>query len=301
MKEKKIKIIAVVGPTASGKTALAINLAKHFDGEIINADSRSIYQECSIATAKPTQNERSGVPHYLFDVVKPDEVYTVSRYKQDAEKIIDQIQRRDKLPIMVGGTGLYFDAVLRGFSFPPESDNEIRKKLENEETETLLKKLDKLDPSALVATDRQNRRRIIRALAVCLSTGEKFSNFKKTHPTGYEVLWLGIKWDKELLKSRIAKRAQIMIGDGVIEETKHLAQKYSFDLPAMTSIGYPIWKQVIEGKITLEQAKKLFISGDTKLLKKQNTWFKKNPEINWLKPDESEISANQLVDKFLSN
>ncbi len=301
--KQKIKIIAIVGQTGSGKTALSINIAKKFSGEIINADSRAIYKDCDIATAKPTKEEQDGIPHHFFDIVKPDEVYTVSQYKFDAEKKIQEIVKRKKLPIIVGGTGLYFDALLFGFNFPPKGDEELRVKLEKLSIDELLKKLDTLDPDALNEIDRKNKRRIIRALEVCILTNKKFSSFKTKKQTNFDVLWIGIKWNSEKLKERLSLRADKMLESGVLEETKNLIKKYpqafAKNFPAITSIGYPIWKRYLDGEITLDQAKQLFVFGDWHLARKQALWWKKNTNIYWLEPNNATKQSRNLIDRFI--
>lgn len=295
----KIKLIAIVGPTGTGKTQLSIDLAKKFNAEIINADSRAIYKGADIASAKPSIKERNGIEHHLFDIAQPNEVYTVSQYKEAADKIIKDIVKRGKLPMMVGGTGLYFNAVINNYSFPPQSDKELKIKLENQKLDELLQQLDELDPEALNLVDRKNKRRVVRALEVCVLSGKKFSQLKTTNKSIYQTLWLGIKWDLDQLKIRLENRADKMLKEGVLEETKRMIDKYDFDLPVMSSIGYPIWAQYLCGEISLDEAKNKFARGDYLLAKKQTTWFKKNQQIHWLGPQNALIQAKKLLESFL--
>lgn len=300
---KSNKVIAIVGQTASGKTNLSIKIAQKFNGEIINADSRSIYKYCDIATAKPTVKEQSGIPHYLFDLIEPNKVYTVSKYKKQAEKIIKKIHERGKIPIIVGGTGLYIDALLKNYSFPIKSDIKLRQELFKYSNEQLLHRLDSLDKEALNENDRKNKRRVIRALEVCLLSGKKFSQLKKQKKSKYDILWLGIDWRNEQLKKRLFNRAKKMIEDGVLEETQRLMEKYpkalKGNLPAMTSIGYPIWHKYLNKQISLKEALEIFSKADWQLARRQKTWFKRNKDIIWLRPHDALKQAQKLVNTFI--
>lgn len=293
------KLIAIVGPTGSGKTALSISLAKLFDGEIINADSRAIYRELDIATAKPSIEERQGIKHHLIDIASPDEVYTAAQYQVAAQNITSEVQARGKLPIMVGGTGLYFDCVINNYHFPQVSDLGLRAKLSKLTLPELVGELDKLDKDALNAVDRRNKRRVVRALEVIKLTGEKFSLQKVKEKSIYDTLWLGIEYPWLELRERLEGRAQAMLDAGVLEETREVVGKYGLDLPAMTSIGYPIWWRLMQGEINTDEAKDLFCKADYRLAKRQMTWFARNRLIHWLAPAQAKQQAKQLVNTFI--
>lgn len=310
MKNKLPKLIVVCGPTASGKTDLAIVLAKKFNGEIVNADSRQIYKEMDIATAKPSKVTSDklqvtstdeyiidGVKHYLLDIISPDENFTLSDYKDQAQKTIKEIIKKGKIPFLVGGTGLYIKAIVDNLEIPRvEPDLVLRKELESKSAEERVKMLKEIDPETYEKIDIQNPRRVIRALEVVLSTGESFLKQQKKGKPLYNVLQLGIKVDKENLYERINKRCEKMVEAGLIQEAKRLAQKYSWELPSMSGIGYRQMRDYIEGKMTLEEAIEWLQMDTRHYAKRQMTWFKKDEKIVWI---ENEKQAEKKIDEFL--
>lgn len=305
MKNKLPRLIVVCGPTASGKTDLAIVLAKKFNGEIVNADSRQIYKEMDIATAKPTLDYGlqtpdyivDGINHYLLDIINPDENFTLSDYKDQAQKTIKEIIKKGKIPFLVGGTGLYIKAIVDNLEIPRvEPDLVLRRELESKSAEERIKMLKEIDPETYEKIDIQNPRRVIRALEVVLSTGESFLKQQKKGKPLYDVLQLGIKVDKENLYERINKRCEKMIEAGLVQEAKRLAQKYSWELPSMSGIGYRQMRDYIEGKMTLEEAIEWLQTDTRHYAKRQMTWFRKDEKIVWI---ENEKQAEKKIDEFL--
>ncbi len=277
------KLIVILGPTASGKSDLAIKLAKKFNGEIVSADSRQIYQEMDIGTNKLTQKQMSGIKHYLIDLIKPDQEFTLTQYKRLAIKAIKDIQKRGQLPFLVGGTGLYIQTVVDNLQIPrAKPDKKLRNKLEKLSNQELLQQLKKIDPLTAATIDLNNKRRLIRALEVCLKTKKPFSQQRKKGQPLFDVCQIGLKLNKKTLERRINQRVEQMFKMGLIKETKKLAKKYSLDRPAMSGIGYQEINQYLQGKINLRQAKALIKQHTRQYARRQMTWFKKDQRINWL-------------------
>jgi tRNA dimethylallyltransferase len=307
-------LIAIVGPTASGKSDLAIHLAQKYDGEIICADSRTFYKGLNIGTAKPYLNLKfkikdtkfgpvyqiEGIPHYALDIVSPDETFTAAQFQKMAYQIIDDILTRDKIPFLVGGTGLYVDVVTKGFSIPHTPPNPaLRDKLERMSNKTLTDELKKLDADAAKKIDPNNKRRLIRALEVCLTTGLPFSKLQKKKKPPYKILTLGIDMPRDKLYERINKRVDKMIEMGLVAEARGLFKKgYSLDLPSMSGLGY---KQIGEW-LVYRQPKSLCeaiyqIKRDTRrFARRQISWFKRDKSIVWVK---NQKEAERVVDRFL--
>lgn len=313
MEDKKPKIIVIVGPTASGKSALAIKIAKKIDGEIISADSRQIYRGMDIGTAKSSKKELTDIPHHLIDIKNPDENYTVAEYKKDAIKAINKILKNKKIPILVGGTGLYIKAVIDNLNIPEVApDLKLRKKLEKEIEKYGLKyifeKLVKLDPEAAYIVDPNNPRRIIRALEIAIKTKKPFSSQRKTGKPFFDFIEMGIEWPKNTLDERINKRVDLMIKDGLLEEVKNLVKKYGSKQQSFDAIGYrevidylnPALKlrSGVNKKIPLQKAVELIKQNTRNYAKRQMTWFKKDGQIHWIK---NEKEAEKIVKKFLKN
>jgi tRNA dimethylallyltransferase len=297
----KPKIVAIVGPTASGKTALSISLAKKYDGEIISADSRQIYRKMNIGTAKPTTIERESAPHYLLDIKNPDEEYTVADYKYDAIAAIEDILGRNKLPIMVGGTGLYVDAVLDNLDIPKtKADPELRAKIEKDIAANglaaVFKKLVDRDPEAAYVVDPKNPRRVVRALEVAILTGEPFTAQRKKNEPLFDALKIGINPPPEVLRERIALRADLMLKDGLVSEVETLVKKHGAACAALDAIGYREIIDYLGGRSSLEQAMDIIKHNTWHYAKRQMTWFKKDKNIRWItKPEEAE----KMVTDFL--
>ncbi len=253
----EIPLIVIVGQTATGKTALAIELAGKLNGEIICADSRTVYKSMDIGTAKPTKKERALAPHHLLDVVDPDEPFTVVDFKTLTNQAIDQIASRGKIPIMVGGSGLYVDSVLFDYSFSP----------------------------ANTRRDQNNPRHLGKTVQVSKSD---------LRPN---TIVLGLKKDRQELKKIIIKRVEQMVGGGLIDEVQEIERRYGRKIKALQAPGYRAFLQYINGKITLEEAKELFIKNDLSLAKRQLTWFRRNKSIHWVN-DKTEAVA--LTTTFLN-
>lgn len=297
------KIIAVVGPTASGKTNLGIELAKKFNGEIINADSRQVYCGMNIATAKEmAEDERGGyfvqgIPHHLIDIVNPDEEFTLAHYKKIAFETIDEILSRGKLPIVVGGTGLYVRAIVDNPDIPAVAPNlELRAELEKKSISELAELLIKLDPKTAEKIDMKNPRRMIRAIEVASVTGGSFLAQQTKSAPRYDALQIGLDVPREKLYEHINARVDEQMRRGMLEETKKLAEKYSWDLPSMSGIGYKQLGYFLRGEISLSEAIEMIKHDTRQYAKRQMTWFKNDNRIDWVK---SEEEAKRLASKFI--
>ena len=289
--QKKIKIAAIVGPTASGKTALAIALAQELGGEIISCDSMQIYRGMDIGTAKPTHQELAAVPHHLIDVLPPDAPYSCSDYVRDAEAAIEDIVSRGKLPILCGGTGLYLDRLLRGGTEDcAASDEKLRQELwdfaEKEGTEALYSRLLELDPESACSIHKNNVKRVIRALEVCLITGQKKSEIDKlnseiTDKYDHTVIMLAFN-NRELLYDRIDRRVDIMIEQGLVEETKDLLSGGVFERSqtASQAIGYKELFPYLRGDSSLDECVDELKRASRKYAKRQITWFSGKDYVN---------------------
>ena len=297
----KPKIIAVVGPTASGKTAIGIALAKKYHGEIVSADSRQIYRGMDIGTAKSPLSERENIPHYLLNIKNPDEDYTVADYKHDASAAIENILKKKKLPILVGGTGLYIDAVLDNLDIPKtKADPELRAKIEKDIAENglaaVFKKLVDRDPEAAYLVDPKNPRRVVRALEVAILTGEPFTAQRKKNEPIFNALKIGINPPPEVMRKRIDLRVDLMIQDGLVSEVETLVKKYGAACAAFDAIGYREIMSYLTGKMSLEQASDIMKHNTWHYAKRQMTWFRKDKNIRWVaKPEEAE----KIVKEFL--
>lgn len=281
-------LIVVVGETASGKTAASIKIAQKVNGEIICADSRTVYKQMDIGTAKPTKKEQELVPHHLINVVEPNETFSAAEFKRLAEKCIQEIVGRGKVPIIVGGTGLYVDSVLYNFQFKDKPNEAYRTQLlqmTDEELTTLLHTKN-IDTSNL---NTKNRRHMIRAIE---RGGEVPQNTKPRENT----LILGLRLDREILKKRITARVEQMFAEGLIAETAAIVEQYGADIEALRTPGYKAAARYLKREITLEEAKQAFVTADLQLAKRQRTWFKPNPHIQWLNNPEELL---QTAIKFM--
>ncbi len=279
---QKSKVIAIVGPTASGKTAYAINLAKQIDGEIISADSRLVYKGFNIGTAKPTLDEQAGIPHYMIDLVEPEFSYSAGLYKKDASLIIQDILKRGKVPIVVGGTGLYIDILLKNYNLPKIlPDEKLRAELKELSNEELFAFLKKLDSSACKSIDINDRKKIIRAIEILKGTSGVLEASRGISESRYDVEWIGKNFDRKTLYERIDKRVDSMIENGLIEETKILRKKHG-DIPNLTdTIGYREILGYLNGEYSLEDATNKLKQNTRNYAKRQLTWFRRNPDIKW--------------------
>ena len=300
-------IVCLAGPTASGKTALAVELAKDLNGEVVSCDSMQVYRRMDIGTAKPSPEEMQGIPHHMIDVAEPDEDFSVSRYCAMAAPIVDDIVARGKTAIIAGGTGLYMDSLIRGNDFAPFPSTGVREKLEAETDEVglpaMLARLREIDPDT---ADRvSDRKRILRALEVYLETGETITEHnRKTRliPPKYTPLWLGLDFaDRGELYRRIDKRVDIMLEMGLMEEIRSLLDSgIPEKCTAMQAIGYKEFVNALEGREPLSQAAEEVKKASRHYAKRQLTWFRRNPAVRWLVrsgDDSREIlaSARQII------
>ncbi len=280
-------LVAIVGPTAVGKSEVALILAERLNGEIVSADSRQIYRGMDIGTAKPTPEERARVPHHLIDVTDPDRPLTLAEYQRMAYAAIEEIHRRGRLPFLVGGTGLYVWAVVEGWQIPPAPpDPALRRALEEraqrEGPGALYEELRRLDPEAAARIDPRNLRRVIRALEVCYRTGQPFSAQRRKSPPPYATIMIGLTRPREELYRRIDERVERMIAAGLIEEVRHLAERYPWELPAMTGLGYRQIGAYLRGEISLEEAIRRIRSATRAFVHHQYNWFRlEDPRIRW--------------------
>ncbi len=291
MIDSKIKLITIVGPTASGKTDLALNLAEEFGGEIVCADSRTIYRGMDIGTAKPTTEERARVQHHMLDVVDPGEVLSVAAFKALAESAIEDIAARGKVPFLVGGSGLYIDAVLFDYQFPAQTDPELRRRLEAMGDDELLELLVAEDSVESRRIDLANRRRVIRAIETAGHGRDRQDAVRAN------TLIIGLGLNKNIVQGRIEKRVQKMLAEGFLEEVQKMGSTYGWDPEAMSAVGYRAFKDVVLGAKTVEQGVADDVRGEMMLVKKQLTWFRRNKAIRWL---EDVGEARVLVERFLA-
>ena len=285
-------IICIAGPTASGKTALAVELAKELNGEVVSCDSMQVYKRMDIGTAKPTMEEMQGIPHHMIDVAEPEEDFSVSRYCCMAAPIVDDIVARGKTAIIAGGTGLYMDSLIRGNAFAPFPSTGVREKLEaqadSEGMEFLLNWLRSIDPEAAARLHLSDRKRIIRALEVYLETGQTITEHnRKTQqiPPKYTPLWLGLDFaDRAELYRRIDRRVDMMLEMGLISEIQGLlASGIPPRCTAMQAIGYKEFVAALHGEETIAQAAEEVKKSSRYYAKRQLTWFRRNPKLHWLK------------------
>lgn len=306
----KIPLIVVTGPTASGKTGLAIDIANYVGGEIVNADSMQIYKYMDIGTAKPTKEERKKAVHHLVDFLEPDEQFSVADYTNLAHETIDDIYSKGKMPIMAGGTGLYINSVVDDISFGEmDTDYALRDKLhrlaEDKGSEYLLSYLAEFDAKSAQKLHPNNLRRIIRAIEFYKITGKPISQHQmetKQAPSRYNPLMLLIDRDREELYDRINRRVDIMFDNGLIDEVRGLMDMgYTKALNSMKGIGYKEVMDYINGNMTLEETKELIKQSSRRYAKRQLTWFRRDNRINLLKSDNAFNEAKTLIDKFLSD
>ena len=284
-------MINILGPTAVGKSKTAIEVAKIVNAEIISADSMQVYRGMDIGTAKPTRKERQGIPHHLMDIKNPDEEWTVSDFVREAQNLKFKIQNTSKIPIIVGGTGLYLWALLEGFSFPmAPADKELRKRLEKIPLSTLYARLSTIDPQAAEKINPNDKKRIIRALEVYEFTGKPISQLQKKSEeprrlvAGSEYKLIGLTLPREELYRRIEERVDKMIEKGLIEEVKGLLAKgYSKDLPSFQALGYKEAVEYLDGKWTKEKMLTELKKRTRHFARRQMTWFKRFKNVKWFK------------------
>ena len=290
----KPKVIVICGPTASGKTALSIELAKKINGEIISSDSMQIYKDMDIGTAKPSKGEMQGIKHYMLDLVEPDKRYSVADFKKDAEKAIEDILTKGKVPIVVGGTGLYVDSLIYGIEYQElQFDEKYRKELEervfNEGLEILYNEAKQIDPQAMEKISHNDKKRILRVLEIYKSTGKtKTEQEAESRKNGvkYDYKVFAINMDREKLYERINKRVDIMIEQGLIQEVENLLKKYTVFPTSMQGLGYKEVVEYLQGNISKEEMIEKIKMETRRYAKRQITWFKKNKETIWIGPQD---------------
>jgi len=291
------KLIVILGPTASGKTSLAIKLAQSFNGEIISADSRQIYKNMTIGTAKPSKDELGAIKHHLIDCVRPDHNFTLAEFIQKANKHILAIQKKGKLPFLVGGTGLYISAIVDNYDLPKgKIDLRLRQRLESKSKDELLEYLQELDPETAQTIDNDNSRRLIRALEYVIINNKSFSKNQSIQKSPYDILQIGINIQQPELNKRIEQRTNQMIEEGLVNETNKLLNKYDNTLPSINTIGYQEIISYLIKEIDLNQAIDLIKTHTRQYAKRQMTWFKRDKRINWI---EFNWEAESILRKFL--
>lgn len=296
-----IPLLVLAGPTATGKTGLAIALARRLNGEIVSADSRQIYKGMDIGTAKPTADQRALVPHHLLDIITPDTSYTLAEYQADAQAAIAAIHQRGRLPLLVGGAGLYIRAVVDNLAIPEVAPQwELRRELEaqaqREGTASLHARLTALDPAGAASIDPRNLRRLIRALEVCLTTGRPFSEQQGARPSPYRPLLLGLTCERALLYQRADQRVDAMLSAGLVDEVRRLvAEGYAWNLPAMTSLGYSEIGAYLRGESTLEAAVERLKLNTHSYIRRQYTWFRPDTHIHWLDSCAADLETRALA------
>lgn len=292
------KLICIIGPTASGKTGLSLHLAKKFNGYIISADSRQIYTGMDIGTAKATAEERAQVPHFLIDITTPDQPLALNEIQKRIFEIIQTRQQThpDQIPFLVGGTGLYINSVVDNWILPAgKPQTEQRDVWEQQSLETLVKQLMKLDPQAARLIDLKNKRRVIRAIEIAQANDGLDSVLKKRGPAMFNVLLLGLRPETSMLDQRINLRVDQQIKDGLVTEVQKLAERYPWNLPAMSGIGYKEIGAYLQGKIDLPEAINQIKLHTRQYARRQMTWFKRDKRIHWIQPEE----AASVVKEFL--
>lgn len=301
------RVLALIGPTASGKTALGVALAKAVNGEIISADSMQIYKYMSIGTAKATLSEMEGVQHHLVDCVLPNEEFSVSKFKEAALLCIEGVLSQGKLPIVVGGTGLYINGLTLPWSFREKDDNEeVRWRLAAEAemlgSESLYQRLKEVDPITAQTVHPNNVKRVIRALEIYEVTGKPKSYFDEkasNEKLSYDYELIGLKWPRDVLYERINRRVDSMVEEGLIEETKSLLERgYDWNLTALKAIGYKELRPYLNGEASLEEVLNILKQNTRHFAKRQMTWFRKDERIHWIEMNE-ERSLDEFVKECL--
>lgn len=305
MQSNKPPLILIVGPTAVGKTELAIQLAERLNGEIVSADSRLFYRGMDIGTAKPTHEEQSRVPHHLIDIANPDEILSLAVFQQKAREAIADIHTRNKIPFLVGGTGQYIRAVTEGWSPPEvEPDERLRSELEKIKEERgiywLYENLKALDPVAAEKIDPRNYRRTIRALEVIMTTGKRFSEQRGQSESPYHLITIGLTRPRTELYERVDQRIDTMFASGFLDEVKSLLAKgYSPSLPTMSAIGYRECIRVINGELDEEQAEAEIRRATRVFVRRQANWFKESdPNIKWFRVEDG---VDKEIEAYLRN
>ncbi len=292
--------IVIGGPTGVGKTSLSIKLAKILDAVIINCDSMQIYKHMDIGTAKITEKEKEGVEHYMFDIVEPIDRYNVGDYYRDVNSLLKKFEKDNRNVILVGGTGLYINSIVRGLSKLPEADLNIRNSLEKLSTEELYEKLKELDEEAAKEIHPNNRVRVERAVEVCLLTGNKFSKLNKLNikDNNYNFIQIALERDRKILYDRIDYRVELMIENGLVEEAKDIYEKYNSEKNKIKAIGYKELFDYFDGLISVDEAIEIVKKESRHYAKRQFTWFKGDADYKWF--DLGQITEDEIIKKILN-
>lgn len=284
---ENLPLVVIAGPTASGKTALAVKMAEQYKGEIICADSRTVYRYMDIGTAKPTHEEQARVPHWGLDLVSPDQRFTAADFKQYAEEKIKEIRARNHTPFLVGGTGLYIDSVLFNYQFGNDIDESLRNRLQAMSIESLQNYCS--ENNINLPENSTNRRYLIRAIE------QNGINHKSDKYPIKNTIIVGISTEKEILRTRIAHRAEHIFDDGVVEEAIKLGKMYGWESEAMTGNIYPLIHVHLDGLLTLQEVQQKFMTLDWRLAKRQMTWLRRNPYIEWKSLEEAEHYLTEIL------
>jgi len=281
-------LIAIVGQTASGKSALALHLAQQFNGEIIAADSRTVYRGMDIGTAKPSAEDQAKVPHHVIDVVDPSDPFTVAEFQRLARQAIADITARGKIPFLVGGSGLYVDGVLYDFRFRAPADTAERRRLERLSVEELQSLID--EEGIELPSNKQNPRHLIRTI-------ESNGQIATKGPLRDNTLIVGLAKESQDIRANIEARVDAMLAAGFVDEVRVLSERYGWGAPALQAPGYRAFRRYLSGESSLDQAKQEFIQRDYQYAKRQKTWFKRNPDIHWISKSEEAVD---LITTFLN-
>lgn len=290
MNQQKKYLIIITGPTASGKTALSVDLAKEFNTEVISADSRQFFKEMQIGTARPSEEELQGITHHFLGHISIHDTYNAGIFEKDALKILETIFSKKNIAIVCGGSGMYVNALCYGLDELPEQDenlrSELEKLLEENGIEALQEKLKQLDPDYYSVIDLQNPHRLMRAIEVCISTGVPYSQMRSgdKKQRNFEIIKIGIDWPREILYQRINERVDLMFKQGLTEEAKNLLPYKNYN--ALQTVGYRELFNYFDGKCTLEEAKESIKQNTRRFAKRQLTWFRREKDIKWFKSDE---------------
>lgn len=279
---KKNKVIAIVGPTASGKTSYSIELAKKINGEIVSADSRLVYKGLDIGTAKPTKKEMSKINHYMIDIVEPNVDYSAGLYVSQAKECIYDILSRGKTPIVVGGTGLYFRLLLEDYDMPPvEPNKELRSELNLKTYDELCQIMSKMDAKALKSVENNDKKKLIRYIEIVSQTGLSLEKSRGKKDREFDVEWLGLNYPRSELYERINKRVDLMVEQGLLAETKNLLKKYGRIQNIIDTIGYREMIMVLDNVLSMKDGVDKLKQNSRNYAKRQLTWFRKNDLIKW--------------------
>jgi tRNA dimethylallyltransferase len=303
---EKIPLIIIAGPTGVGKSFIGTEISKILNTPLISADSRQIYKHFDIGTAKPTLKEQEEVKHYMIDIAEPTERYTVAEYSDQVTPLIKEIYESGKIPLIVGGTGLYIKAIVQGFSMPQvEEQPELRKELKEKALEVgnsvLYQEAMSIDPESASKIHENDLFRVIRILEVYKTTGKKLSELRsKTEEPNYDLTYIGINCDRDELYTRIGNRVEVMIKDGLLNELKDLVENYGEDLPLLQTINYREPLEYLQGKVSIDEAKELMKKNTRNFAKRQLTWFRNDPYITWQNL-ESKNDKDKILEYIMSS